>query len=165
MNRKITIGSFALLSLASLVALTACTKRRAHELDERAVREATGAFYAALNVLFTGDAGPMKDVWSHADDVTYMGPTGGFQVGWDAVLRDWETQAALKLGGSVKSSEMHVVVGRKIAVVSNWEVGENTNAAGGVRQVSIRATNVFRKERGDWKMIAHHTDLLPYLAQ
>jgi ketosteroid isomerase-like protein len=30
-------------------------------------------------------------------------------------------------------------------------------------QVSIRATNLFRKENGAWKMIGHHTDLLPFL--
>jgi hypothetical protein len=29
--------------------------------------------------------------------------------------------------------------------------------------VSIRATNLFRKESGAWKMIGHHTDLLPFL--
>ena len=32
----------------------------------------------SLNLMFAGDLGPMKDVWSHADDVTYMGPDGGF---------------------------------------------------------------------------------------
>ena len=31
--------------------------------------------------------------------------------------------------------------------------------------VSIRATNLFRKEDGTWKMIGHHTDLLPFLAE
>jgi ketosteroid isomerase-like protein len=31
-------------------------------------------------------------------------------------------------------------------------------------KVSIRATNIYRKENGQWKMIGHHTDLLPYLA-
>ena len=41
-----------------------------------------GAFHEALNLLFTGDAGPIKAVWSHADDVTSMGPVGGMQVGW-----------------------------------------------------------------------------------
>jgi hypothetical protein len=29
--------------------------------------------------------------------------------------------------------------------------------------VSIRATNLFRKEDGSWKMIGHQTDLLPFL--
>jgi ketosteroid isomerase-like protein len=42
-------------------------------------------------------------------------------------------------------------------------VGSNLDAEGRPLQVSIRATNVFRKENGDWKMIGHHTDLLPFL--
>lgn len=132
--------------------------------DEHAVREATAKFYGALNVLFTGNAGPMKDVWSHADDVTYLGPVGGFKKGWAAVQADWDAQAALKLGGSVKPESLHVTVGQNIAVVSNWEKGE-INVSGKVEAVSIRATNLFRKESGVWKMIGHHTDILPYLAK
>jgi ketosteroid isomerase-like protein len=42
-------------------------------------------------------------------------------------------------------------------------VGSNLNAQGEPMKVSIRATNIFRKENGQWKMIGHHTDLLPFL--
>jgi ketosteroid isomerase-like protein len=42
------------------------------------------------------------------------------------------------------------------------EVGDNV-VDGKPQQVSIRATNTFRKENGQWKMIGHHTDLLPFL--
>jgi hypothetical protein len=49
--------------------------------DAKAVKDAAAAFYAALDALFIGDATPMREVWSHADDVTYMGPDGGFDVG------------------------------------------------------------------------------------
>ena len=103
----------------------AASEARESKGDEKAVRAATEQFYAALNTMFTGELGPMKDVWSHAGDVTYMGPAGGLQVGWNQVLKEWE--------------------------------------AG--REVSIRATNLFRKEHGTWKMIGHHTDLLPFLNQ
>ena len=48
----------------------------------------------------------MKKVWSHAEDVTYMGPGGGFRVGWSEVLKDWESQAAMKLGGKVEAAEL-----------------------------------------------------------
>ena len=58
---------------------------------------AAARFYAALNAMFEGDLAPMVEVWSHADDVTYMGPDGGFQVGWKQVLADWEKQAAMNL--------------------------------------------------------------------
>lgn len=71
----------------------------------------------------------------------------------------------MKLGGKVEATDMRITVGRDIALTHNYENGENTNARGERQKVSIRATNVFRKEGGKWKMIGHHTDLLPYLAK
>ena len=44
--------------------------------DETAVRAASEQFYDALNAIFRGDLTPMEEVWSHADDVTYMGARG-----------------------------------------------------------------------------------------
>jgi len=131
--------------------------------EEKAVRKSMDRFYIALNELFTGDLGPMKDIWSHGEDVTYMGPGGGLRIGWRQVLADWEAQADLKLGGKVTPEDVHVTVGRDLAVVHNYEKGENSNAEGRTQQVSIRATNLFRKEGGTWKMIGHHTDLLAYI--
>ena len=135
----------------------------AAEGDEAAVMTAANQFYAALNTMFTGDPEPMKAVWSHADDVTYMGPAGGFQKGWPEVLNVWETHAAMKLGGKVTPDRMEMTIGQDIAFTHNYEIGENFDENGVRQEVSIRATNVFRKENGQWKMIGHHTDLLPYL--
>lgn len=157
-----TLISSLLLGLAAL-SLPSATQAAG---DERsAVLETANRFYAALNQMFGGRLDAMKDVWSHEDDVTYMGPAGGFKIGWSQVLADWEAQAALKLGGRVQAADMRVALGADLAVVSNLEIGENTNAKGETQKVSIRATNVFRKEGGAWKMIGHHTDLLPYLAK
>jgi ketosteroid isomerase-like protein len=146
-----------------VVAFVSAGAARGVDADEQAVGEAAAQFYSALNAMFTGDVAPMQEVWSHQPDVTYMGPGGGFQVGWDQVLATWQAQAAKKLGGTVKPQGMRTTVGRDIAIVSNYEEGENTNAGGKPAKVSIRATNVFRKDDGKWKMIGHHTDLLPYL--
>jgi ketosteroid isomerase-like protein len=134
--------------------------------DERAaVLAAHARFYAALNQMFKGDLAAMTKVWSHADDVTYMGPTGDYEHGWSAVLKDWQGQAAMKLGGSVTPTDMHAIIGSRVAVVSNYEVGENTNAQGKVERLKLRATNIFRREGKQWKMVGHHTDQLPYLAK
>lgn len=129
------------------------------------VEAAVSKFYLALNQMFTGDVELMNEVWSHADDVTYMGPNGGLLVGWEQVGPIWEKQAALRLGGRVEPTDMHITVGRDIAVTSNYEMGENTPEGGETRNVSIRATNVFRREDGAWKMIGHQTDLLPFLEE
>jgi ketosteroid isomerase-like protein len=134
-----------------------------HEIDD--IAAAAGGFYAALNALFEGDVAPMVDVWSHAEDVTYMGPDGGFQVGWKEVLGEWEKQAAMKLGGHVEPDAMRITCGRDLAVTHNYEKGENINTGGVLESVLIRATNLFRKENGIWKMIGHHTDKLPFLSQ
>jgi ketosteroid isomerase-like protein len=136
---------------------------RATAADTAAVAAAAEQFYVALNAMFAGDAEPMKEVWSHADDVTYMGPAGGFQKGWAEVLAVWVEHAAMKLGGKVTPERMEITVGQDLAITHNFEVGENYDKDGNLQKVSIRATNMFRKEDGQWKMIGHHTDLLPYL--
>jgi ketosteroid isomerase-like protein len=135
----------------------------ARDADEAAVREAATQFYAALNTMFAGDLAPMTEIWSHADDVTYLGPDGAFEIGWDQVLANWKRQAAMKLGGKVEPQNMRVAVGQDLAVTHNLEKGENVGPEGKPLVVSIRATNVFRKENGQWKMIGHHTDRLPFL--
>ena len=43
--------------------------------------EAVSQFYVALNEMFKGNVEPIKEVWSHTDDVAYMGPTGGIKIG------------------------------------------------------------------------------------
>lgn len=149
--------------ILAVAGLTFASAPRAPEEDEEGVRQAMAQFYAALNDLFEGEIDPMKAVWSHADDVTYMGPTGGMQVGWDQVLPNWEAQAAKKLGGEVKPERMHVTLGQQLAIAACYVVGENI-VDGKPQKVSIRATSLFRKEDGRWKMIGHHTDLLPFLA-
>ena len=149
--------------LSSVVGLIPERLAFASEKDIEGARAAAEQFYAALNVMFTGELRPMKEVWSHKDDVTYMGPGGGFRNGWKEVLDDWETQAALKLGGKVEPKDMRITVGRALAIISNYEIGQNVTADGKVQKVTIRATNLFRNENGKWKMIGHHTDLLPFL--
>jgi ketosteroid isomerase-like protein len=131
--------------------------------DIQGVTAAANGFYGALNQMFTGDLTAMKAVWSHADDVTYMGPGGGVQRGWSAVQAEFQKQADMKLGGKVDGDEMQFTVGSDFAVLTDYERGENTNADGKVSSVSLRATSTFRLENGAWKMIGHHTDTLPYL--
>jgi len=128
-----------------------------------AVEQATNQFYTSLNALLAGDRQGMDDVWSHADNVTYMGPDGGIAVGWDQVREGWNVQAEMKLGGHVEPMDLHVTVGGDIAIVEGYELGSIQDSDGPPRSFRIRATSSFRKESGQWKMIGHHTDLLDSL--
>jgi ketosteroid isomerase-like protein len=146
----------------AVAVLTTAGTLFAGKAENKSVSEANAQFYSALNTMFKGDAKQMEQVWSHADDVTYMGPMGGMQVGWSQVLPIWREQAAARLGGEVQPKKIRIHAGREVAVVCCYEMGQNI-VDGKLQKVSIRATNVFRKEQGQWKMIGHHTDLLPFL--
>ncbi len=166
MNRWLQVGVLGvMMSSAFLTSDSPANAEPKAGGEEQAVRDATAKFYSALQLMFTGNIGPMKEVWSHSADVTFMGPGGKVQRGWPAVRADWEAQAALKMGGKVQFEDAHVIVGQDLAFTSGWERGQNVGPDGKTQLVSIRATNVFRKEDGAWKMIGHHTDLLPFLTK
>jgi ketosteroid isomerase-like protein len=130
---------------------------------EQAISTATNNFYSALNILFTGNGQPMKDAWSHADDVTYMGPDGLYLIGWSNIEQMWNSVAALKLGGQVNPQQMHTVIGIDMALISCVEIGEN-EVNGKAETVSIRSSTVFCKKNDAWKVIAHQADLLRYMS-
>jgi len=155
--------SLHLVSAALCAAfLVSTSPAREAEDNTTVVRTASDQFYVALNKLFIGDMASMDAIWSHRKDVTYMGPGGGFRVGWDAVRKDWTSQAAMKLHGSVKPAQVKITAGSDLATVSNME--EGANVVGGKKSVvSLRATSIYRKENGQWKMIGHHTDLIPVM--
>lgn len=127
---------------------------------EDEVRTASDQFYAALNRMASGDAGPMADVWSHSATVTTMHPIGGREVGWDQVKGPWEQVAGLSSGGQVELSDQLIQVVGDLAYEVGTEQGQVTLAG---QQVSIdqRVTNIYRREGGVWKIVHHHTDLSP----
>jgi ketosteroid isomerase-like protein len=129
--------------------------------DEAAVLAANKAWYIALNAMFNGDPAPFADVYSHADDVSYMSAEGGLRVGWDATWTDWKNQARLARGGHVAEIDNNAIVNGDMAVVQTVEKGVVNNREGVGVELVARETSVFRREEGKWKMVAHHADLLP----
>lgn len=126
------------------------------------INEAIDQFYGALNALIGGNIEPMKDIWLHEDYVTYLDPTGAYLVGWDKVLESWQKQADMHIGGDVHHEKLQVMVEGTMAVAHNYEIG-NTEIDGKREHVFIRATNVFLKKDGQWKMISHHVDHMKML--
>jgi ketosteroid isomerase-like protein len=159
-NMKSTWLSLAILAVAAF-SLTNISQASAD--DSADVAAASNSFYSALNTLFSGEVGPMLAVWSHANDVIYMGPTGKTETSWAPIEQIWKDQAAQKLSGKVSPGNLHIIVGQDLAVVSNVEDGVNFDNTGKRQEVKIRATSIYRKEDGVWKMIGHHTDVLPFL--
>jgi len=127
---------------------------------EDEVRDASNEFYAGLNRMANGDAGPLADIWSHSATVTTMHPIGGREVGWDQVRKSWEQVAQLSSGGQVKLSDRVIQIAGDAAYELGVERGQMTLAG---QQVTIdhRVTNIYRREAGAWKIVHHHSDIAP----
>lgn len=114
-------------------------------------------FFVALNRIFTGDSDTMANLWSHADDITYMSPFGELLVGWVPVAASWASQAAVITGGPVHEEDSRYFISSSLGVVVFFLKG-NITVDGEAQEVNNRATSTFRLEEGQWKMIGHHAD-------
>tara|TARA_R110002049_G_scaffold22983_6_gene81582 strand:- start:319 stop:840 length:522 start_codon:yes stop_codon:yes gene_type:complete len=131
---------------------------------QAAVTLAVEEFYSALNTLFTGDAQPMKHLWSHADDITFMGPEGAYLRGWEEIGAMWDKVGEARLGGMVTPRDVHTVTGSELPLVTCIESGENVSD-GKIETVRIRSSTLFRLEDGNWKAVHHQTDLLGFMGK
>ena len=131
---------------------------------EDEVRQASDRFYAALNRMLNGDAGPLGEVWSHESNVTTMHPIGGRQAGWEQVRSAWEQVAHICSGGQVRLDDQLLRAGGDLAYEVGTEHGQAT-MAGQRLTFEHRVTNVYRWEAGGWKMVHHHTDISPEMQE
>lgn len=85
--------------------------------------EAADAFYAAGNLLLAGDASAFAAIWSEADDVSHLGPTGSLCIGRTAVMEQFAGNPPWASGApswltTVASSQPLPVAARSWAAVS-----------------------------------------------
>ncbi|MFW6078818.1 MAG: YybH family protein [Gemmatimonadota bacterium] len=134
-------------------------------MHESEVRDAVAGFYRALNRLLEGEPGPMADVWSHADDITQMGPFGGRREGWPDVREELERTAELSTGGRVGAEDVFIHADAGLAYVVCTERGEIRDREGRTVHIRHRATLALRREEGAWKAVHRHADVAPDLQE
>lgn len=114
----------------------------------------------ALGELVEGRPEPFKALWSQADDVVIMGAFGGYERGWEQVgaRLDW---AAAGIASAGRSAENVVtVVGDDLAYTVDLEY--MTRHVGDWPQSrTLRCTQAYRRENGQWKVVLRHADELP----
>ena len=103
---------------------------------------------------------PQKRLWSRGDDVTLANPLGPPVRGWGQVEEHLEQAASTAREGEPLRYE-------SISEYSTGDLGYNlelewTRAKfGGAEEmtpVSLRATTIFRREEGEWKIVHRHAD-------
>ncbi len=119
----------------------------------------------AQSRFINGDPTLWKQHASHRDDVTILGGFGGYgEKGWDAVgaRYDWASSQYKGGGATMKVEYLSIVVSGDMAFTVGIErqegarVGDQQNPG----RRALRATQIFRREGGVWKLLHRHADPL-----
>ena len=114
----------------------------------------------ALGDLVEGRPEPFKALWSHADDVVIMGAFGGHERGWEQVSARLDWAAAGIKATSRVAENVVTVVGDGLAYTVDLEhMTRHTGDQPAPR--TLRCTQAYRRENGEWKVILRHADELP----
>ncbi len=113
--------------------------------------------HAALRQHTGGNPRPFLELWSRADDVSLMGGVGGHQVGIDAVS-ELLTAAARTLNYETWEADT-LAAGFDDELGFTVELEHLTREVDGeTEEMSLRATSIYRREDGAWKVIHRHGD-------
>jgi ketosteroid isomerase-like protein len=124
------------------------------------VDQLMGQYQLALGEFVKGNPDPVKELYSHRDDVTLANPLGPPVRGWDEVTKTIEHAASNIREGEITSFDViSKLVTPELAYVV-WI--ERQKAKMGARQdvtpVDLRVTMIFRPEEGQWKVVHRHAD-------
>jgi ketosteroid isomerase-like protein len=125
------------------------------------VDELIERYFRAQREFLRGNPEPVKDLFSHTEDVTLANPYGPPVRGWDEVSKSLEHAASLRSDGTfVEWQIVAKYVSAELAYVLQIERGE---AKIGTREqitpLAVRSTMIFRPEEdGEWKIVHRHAD-------
>ena len=112
-----------------------------------------------------GDPTQWKQNASHRDDATILGAFGGYgEKGWDAVgtRYDWASSQYKSGGATLKVEYVTVVVSGDLGytVAIERQQGARLGDQQDPSRRALRATQIFRREDGAWKLLHRHADPL-----
>ena len=123
------------------------------------VLEFIGRCHEALTQQSQGRPDPLLELWSRADDVTIMAAIGGYHVGFDAV--SGLLTAASKTQSFDSWSADNIVTNVAGELAFSVELEHYGKAAGeGDHGMTLRATQIYRRENGQWTIVHRHGDIL-----
>ena len=122
------------------------------------LQAAADAFYEAGNKLLAGDISAFEAIWSEADDISHLGPMGATYTGRTAVMEELARESAMGFEGTLVVDDHQFVESAEMAYLVCMERTCGMTKAGEAIKSDIRATTIFRKESGQWRVVHHHTD-------
>jgi len=125
------------------------------------VDELIERYFRAQREFLRGNPEPVKDLFSHTEDVTLANPYGPPVRGWEKVSKSIEHAASLRSDGEfVEWQIVAKYVTAELAYVVQIERAEaKIGAREEITPLAVRATMNFRPEEdGEWKIVHRHAD-------
>jgi ketosteroid isomerase-like protein len=124
------------------------------------VDELIEQFHLAQGEVVKGNPEPVKELFSHREDVTLANPLSPPAHGWEQVTSTMERAASQFRDGeyvAIENLEKHVTP--ELAYVVRVErarakVGGSEDTV----SIALRVTMIFRPEDGKWKVVHRHAD-------
>lgn len=106
-----------------------------------------------------GDPRPRMELWSKRDPVTLFGAIGMSESGWKQLSQtfSWVVRGFSKVSDFRIDVEL-VDISGDLAYVLWFERFNGSIAGRAVEPVTVRATHVYRREDGEWKVVHRHAD-------
>jgi ketosteroid isomerase-like protein len=124
------------------------------------VDELIEQYYRAQGEFLKGNPEPVKDLFSHKEDVTLANPYGPPVRGFDEVAKTIDHAASLRSDGTFVGWQIVAkYVTADLAYVVQIERAEaKVGAREEITPYAVRATMIFRPEEGEWKIVHRHAD-------
>ena len=125
-----------------------------------AVDELIERYHLALGELVNGNPKPLKEAFSHRDDVSLANPFGPPVRGWDEFALAMEGSASNYEGGEIVGFENVVkdVTSELAYIVEMERYRARVGGGEGISPVTLRVTSIVRPEDGTWKVVHRHAD-------
>jgi ketosteroid isomerase-like protein len=120
-------------------------------------------FEEGINRFLNGDPGLWKQNALHTDEAMIMGAWGAYEKGWKEVdaRYDWAAARFVNSDATVKVEYLSCGMSGNLAYIVAIErsevhlIGQDKPIA-----MSLRTNHIFRKEKGEWKLMLRHADPL-----
>jgi ketosteroid isomerase-like protein len=117
-------------------------------------------YHLASGEFLKGNPEPVKELWSHREDVSLANPYGPPVRGWDEAAKTIEHASSLRSDGEFVGFEIVAkYITAELAYVVQIERAEaKIGASEEITPYAVRSTMIFRLEDGVWKVVHRHAD-------
>jgi ketosteroid isomerase-like protein len=116
--------------------------------------------HLALGEIVNGNPEPLKEIYSHRQDVSLANPFGPPVRGWDEAARTMERAASNYRDGEIIGFEnvAKFVTSDLACIVEVERYRAKVGGSENITPVTLRVTSILRAEDGTWKIVHRHAD-------